>query len=149
MPGDVIVGRYRIDDILANEELAVTYRARDRVTGTTIALKRYRATRLAEHPSSVVDALREEIRARRLVHRNVVRLREVGDDAGVPFVTMDHVEGLTLDALLRVGGPLADDAVVALAKQLCRALAAARRRARCTAVSHRSTSCSASTVSFA
>ena len=124
-PGDVIVGRYRIDDILANEELAVTYRARDRVTGTTVALKRYRAARLAEHSSSVVDALREEIRARRVVHRNVVRLREVGDDAGVPFVTMDHVEGLTLDALLRVGGPLTDDAVVAIAKQLCRALAAA------------------------
>ena len=124
-PGDVIVGRYRIDEVLASEELAVTYRARDRVTGSTVALKRYRANRIGEQPSSVVDALREEIRARRLVHRNVVRLREVGDDAGVPFVTMDHVEGLTLDVLLRAGGPLADAAVVAIAKQLCRALAAA------------------------
>ena len=124
-PGDVIVGRYRIDDVLSNEELGVTFRARDRVTGSTVALKRYRASRLGDHSTSVVDTLREEIRARRLVHRNVVRLREVGDDAGVPFVTMDHVEGLTLDALLRAGGPLADDAVVAIAKQLCRALVAA------------------------
>jgi len=124
-PGDVIVGRYRIDEVLSSDELAVTYRARDRVTGTTVALKWYRVSRLVEHPSSVVDALREEIRARRLVHRNVVRLREAGDDAGVPFVTMDHVEGLTLEALLRAGGPLGDDAVVAIAKQLCRALAAA------------------------
>jgi serine/threonine-protein kinase len=56
------------------------------------------------------------------VHRNVVRLREAGEDAGVPFVTVDYVEGLALDALLRAGGPLADDVVVALAKQLCRAL---------------------------
>jgi HAMP domain-containing protein len=125
VPGDVIVGRYRLDDVLASEELSVTYRARDRVTGSTVALKRYRSNRAAEHPSGVVDALREEIRARRLVHRNVVRLREVGDDAGVTFVTMDHVEGLTLEAVLRAGGPLADDAVVAIAKQLCRALAAA------------------------
>ena len=124
-PGEVIVGRYRLDDVLASEELGVTYRARDRVTGSTVALRRYRVSRLAEHPAVIVDALREEIRARRLVHRNVVRLREVGDDAGVPFVTMDHVEGLTLEALLRAGGPLADDAVVAIAKQLCRALDAA------------------------
>jgi serine/threonine protein kinase len=124
-PGDVIVGRYRLDDVLASDELSVTYRARDRVTGATVALKRYRPSRFAEHSTGIVDALREEIRASRLVHRNVVRLRDVGDDAGVPFVTMDHAEGLTLDALLRAGGPLPDDAVVAIAKQLCRALAAA------------------------
>jgi serine/threonine-protein kinase len=73
----------------------------------------------------MVEALREEIRARRLVHRNVVRLREVGEDTGIPFVTMDYVEGLALDALLSAGGPLADDAVVAIARQLCRALEAA------------------------
>ena len=125
VPGEVIVGRYRLDDVLASDDLGVTYRARDRVTGSTVALKRYRGNRLAEHPTGIVEALREEIRAHRLAHRNVVRLREVGDDAGVPFVTMDHVEGLTLEALLRAGGSLADDAVVAIAKQLCRALEAA------------------------
>jgi serine/threonine protein kinase len=91
-----------------------------------VKLKRYRAARLAEAPSVVVETLREEIRARRLAHRNVIRLREVGEDAGMPFVTTDYFEGLTLDTLLRAGGPLADDAVAAIAKQLCRALAAAQ-----------------------
>jgi serine/threonine-protein kinase len=125
VPGDVMVGRYRIDAVLATGELGVTYRARDRVTGSVVALKRYRVARLAEDPAAIVDALREEARARRLVHRNVVRLREAGEDAGVPFVTKDFVEGLSLDALLRAAGPLNDRAVVALAKQLCRALDAA------------------------
>ena len=126
VPGEVLVGRYRIDEVLASGELGVTYRARDRVTASTVVLKRYRAARLADAPSVVAETLRDEIRARRLVHRNVVRLREVGEDAGAPFITMDYVEGLTLDTLLRVGGPLADDAVVAIAKQLCRALTAAQ-----------------------
>jgi eukaryotic-like serine/threonine-protein kinase len=125
-PGDVMLGRYRIDAVLATGELGVTYRARDRVTSSTVALKRYRIARLPEEPTSIVDALREEIRGRRLVHRNVVRLREAGEDAGIPFVTMDYVEGLALDTLLRAGGPLADEAVVAIAKQLCHALAAAQ-----------------------
>ena len=124
-PGDVMVGRYRIDEVLAAGDLGVTYRARDRVTGSVVALKRYRVARLSEKPTAMVDALREEIRARRLVHRNVVRLREAGEDAATPFVTMDYVEGFSLDTLLRAGGPLADGAVVAIAKQLCRALAAA------------------------
>ena len=124
-PGDVLVGRYRIDAVLATGELGVTYRARDRVTSSVVALKRYRVAQLAGTPTAMVDALREEVRARRLSHRNVVRLREVGEDGGVPFVTTDFVDGLPLDALLRAGGPLADDAVVAIARQLCRALAAA------------------------
>lgn len=125
-PGDVMVGRYRIDELLSSDSLGVAYRARDRVTSATVVLKRYRAARFPQEPTSVVEALREELRAHRLAHRNVVRLRDVGEDAGVPFVTMEHVEGIPLDVLLRDGGPLADDVVVAIARQLCRALAAAQ-----------------------
>ena len=38
---------------------------------------------------------------------------------------MDYVEGLGLESVLRSGGPLAEEAVVAIARQICRALAAA------------------------
>ncbi|PYP76184.1 MAG: hypothetical protein DMD35_19245 [Gemmatimonadetes bacterium] len=124
-PGDVIVGRYRIDAVLASGELGVTYRARDRVTSSVVALKRYRAARIVGDAVAFVESLREEIRTRRLIHRNIVRLRDAGDDAGVPFVTMDYVEGLGLESVLRSGGPLAEEAVVAIARQICRALAAA------------------------
>ena len=123
---EVIAGRYRVDLVLGQGELGVTYRARDRVTGAIVALKRYRAPRLDDDAATVVDTLREELRgSRRLAHRNVVRVREVGEDAGIPFVTMDYVEGITLAALLRANGPLPEDAVLAIAKQLCRALEAA------------------------
>jgi serine/threonine protein kinase len=40
-------------------------------------------------------------------------------------VTMDYVEGVALEQLLRANGPLTEDAVLSLAKQLCRALVAA------------------------
>jgi serine/threonine protein kinase len=77
--------------------------------------------------ATVVDTLREYLRGpRRLVHRNVVRVREVGEDAGIPFVTMDFVQGITLASLLRANGPLPEDAVLAIAKQLCRAFGAAQ-----------------------
>lgn len=124
--GDVIAGRYRVDLVLGHGELGVTYRARDRVSNAIVALKRYRASRLGDDVT-VVDTLREYLRGtRRLVHRNVVRVREVGEEAGIPFVTMDYVEGITLAALLRANGPLPEDAVLAIAKQLCRAFEAAQ-----------------------
>src|SRR5215218_656381 len=127
--GDVMAGPYRIDAVLGAGDFGVTYRARDRVAGDSVALKRFRSTRIGADASTTADALREAIRhPERLVHRNVVRLRDAGEDAGTAFVTMDYVEGISLATLLRAGGSLADDAVFAIAKQLCRALAAAEKR---------------------
>jgi len=124
--GDVMAGRYRIDAVLGAGEFGITYRPRDRVAGDSVAIKRFRSARIGADTSTIADALREAIRRPgRLVHRNVVRLRDAGEDAGTAFVTMDYVEGMSLATLLRAGGPLADDAVFAIAKQLCRALAAA------------------------
>jgi HAMP domain-containing protein len=123
--GDVVAERYRIEAVLGAGELGVTYRARDRVGGATVALKRVRVGRVGD-PAAFVAALRGELSAaRRLVHRNVVRVHDIGGEAGVPFVTMEYVEGLSLAALLRGTGPLPDDVVLAIAKQICRALAAA------------------------
>lgn len=127
-PGDTIAGRYRIDGVLGSGELGVTYRARDRVTGAVVALKRFRPARLGAESSRVLDSLRDELRGpRHLAHRNVVRVRDVGEEAGVVFVTMDLVEGLSLATLL-AGGPLGEDAVIAIARQLCRALDGAEAR---------------------
>jgi hypothetical protein len=124
--GDVVAERYRIEEVLGVGELGVTYRARDRVGGATVALKRMHPARVGGDPAALVAALRGELSAtRRLVHRNVVRVYDVGEDAGVPFVTVEYVDGLSLAALLRESGPLTDDVVLTIAKQLCRALAAA------------------------
>ncbi|HEU4722298.1 MAG TPA: protein kinase [Gemmatimonadaceae bacterium] len=126
--GDTIAGRYRIDGVLGSGELGVTYRVRDRVTGAVVALERFRPARLGDEWTHILDSLRDEIRGpRHVVHRNVVRVRDVGEEAGVVFVTMDLVEGLSLATLLR-GGPLGEGAVIAIARQLCRALDGAESR---------------------
>jgi HAMP domain-containing protein len=127
-PGDTIAGRFRIDGVLGSGELGVTYRVRDRVTGSVVALKRFRPARLGDESSRVLESLRDEIRGpRHVAHPNVVRVRDVGEDAGVVFVTTDLVEGLSLATLLR-GGPLGEEAVIAIARQLCRALDGAEAR---------------------
>ncbi|MDB4884032.1 MAG: protein kinase [Gemmatimonadetes bacterium] len=125
--GDLVADRYRIDGVLGSGDMGVTYRARDRVAGEVVALKRLRALRLGQDAPRLVELLRAEIRSvRGVAHRNIVRMYDVGEDGGVPFVTMDHVDGISLAELLKANGPLDDDAVLSLAKQLCRALEAAR-----------------------
>jgi serine/threonine-protein kinase len=126
--GDVVAERYVIDAVLGNGDFGVTYRARDRAAGAIVALKRLRAAPQGAE-SAFLELVREEVRAvRPLAHRNVIRVHDAGDDAGVPFITMDYVEGVPLAQLLAANGPLPEQAVLSLAKQLCRALAAAESR---------------------
>ena len=126
--GEMVAGRYRIDGVLGGNELGMTYRARDRAAGSVVALRRYHPGRFGDDPLRLADALREELRGpRHLVHRNVVRLRDVGEEAGAIFVTMDLVEGMSLATLLRSGSAPSEAAVLSVARQLCRALAAAQR----------------------
>jgi HAMP domain-containing protein len=127
-PGDVVAERYVIDAVLGNGDFGVTYRARDRAAGATVALKRLRPPQHGAE-AMTLEVVREEVRAvRQLAHRNIVRVHDAGDDAGVPFLTMDYVEGISLAQLLAANGPLAEHAVFSLAKQLCRALCAAEAR---------------------
>ena len=125
-PGDIIADRYVVEAVLGADEMGVTYRVRDRLAGRVVALKRLRSARLGDDAPKVVSLLRESLASvRKLTHRNIVRAIDAGEELGVPFVTMDLVEGTSLAELLRAGAPLGEDALLSVAKQLCRALDAA------------------------
>ena len=62
---------------------------------------------------------------RRVSHRNVARMHDIGEDGDITFLTVEFVEGSSLARLIATGGVLAPDAIVSIAKQLMRALVAA------------------------
>src|SRR4029450_14112127 len=66
--------------------------------------------------------------ARRIPHRNVVRTHDLGEADGIYFITMEYVTGTSLRQLIDRGDPLPVPAVVAIAKQLCRALEVAHEQ---------------------
>jgi len=104
------------------------YRAFDRELGEVIALKTVRPDVLAMD-GSALERLKSEIRlARRISHRNVVRTHDLGEADGVYFITMEYVTGTSLRDLIERGAPLPTPAVVAIAKQLCRALEVAHEQ---------------------
>lgn len=126
--GDVLANRYRIESQIGAGGMGIVYRARDRVLGESVAIKLLRPEIVATD-SFAREQLREELRmARRITHRNVVRTHDIGESEGVPFLTMEYVEGASLSTVIRVRGSLPVPAVLSLARQLMRALTAAHEQ---------------------
>ena len=128
MAGRVLARRYAIAEQLGIGGNGVVYRAFDRELGEVVAVKTVRPDVLAVDPTAL-ERLKSEIRlARRISHRNVVRTHDLGEADGVYFITMEYVTGTSLRELIDRGEPLPVPAVVAIAKQLCRALEVAHEQ---------------------
>jgi serine/threonine-protein kinase len=89
-----------------------------------VALKRL-AENLARDEDLQRRFLREARLAARLAHPNVVRVFDVGEDDGRPFIAMEYVEGETLAELVAQRAPLPATEAARLGTQMCAGLAAA------------------------
>jgi len=127
-PGTVVAERYALQEVLGSGGTGIVYRAADLTLGETVALKLLRPDLVADDPRAK-EELKQELRlTRRVSHRNVVRTYDFGSSRGVPFLTMEYVHGASLAAVLAQRGALPSDVVLALAKQLIRALEAAHEQ---------------------
>ena len=118
----MLARRYTIAEQLGIGGSGVVYRAIDQELGEVVAIKAVRPDVLAVD-ATALDRLKSEIRlARRISHRNVVRTHDLGEADGLYFITMEYVTGTSLRELIDRGAPLPVPAVIAIAKQLCRAL---------------------------
>lgn len=127
-PGVVVAERYALQEVLGSGGTGIVFRAHDLTLGETVALKALRSELLTED-EALREQLKHEIRlTRRVSHRNVVRTYDFGSGGGVPFLTMEYVAGTGLGAVLAERGALPPDAVLAVARQLVRALQAAHEQ---------------------
>src|SRR3954451_769667 len=119
-----VAGRYEIIRPLGHGAMALVDLARDVELDRPVALKRL-ADNLARDDELHMRFLREARLAARLAHPNIVRVYDVGDDDGVPFIAMEYVEGETVAELLARRGVLHEREAATLGEQIFRALAAA------------------------
>src|SRR5437016_3187685 len=104
--------------------MAITYRARDTVLNSTVALKVI-DRKLAQAPGVRSRFLREARAAAHIHHPNVARVSHYGEQDGECFYVMELVEGETLEAKVRREGPLPLALALEIIEQVARALAAA------------------------
>ena len=103
------------------------YRAEDLRLGEQVALK-FLPEKLVEDGAALARFHREVRTARLITHRNVVRVHDLGEVDGQPFLSMEYVDGEDLASLLRRIGRLPADKALELARQLCAGLGAAHER---------------------
>ena len=121
------VSHYRVLERLGEGGMGVVYRALDQHLDRTVALKLLpvEAVFSAERKQRFI---REAKAASALNHPHIVTIYEVGQDVsgGVErdYIAMEHVEGGSLDSLLKTK-PLGTDEALGLALQLADALSAA------------------------
>jgi tetratricopeptide (TPR) repeat protein/predicted Ser/Thr protein kinase len=123
-PGSLLGSRYEIIDILGEGGMGAVYKARDRELDRTVALKVIRPE-LAGRPEILQRFKQELILARKVTHRNVIRIFDLGEAAGIKFITMEFIEGHDLKTVLARDGKLPPDRAVEIIQQVCLALEAA------------------------
>ncbi len=109
--------------ILGSGAMAVTYRARDTILNSTVALKVI-SRKLAEDPAARARFLREARAAAQIHHPNVARVMYYGEQDGECFYAMELVHGETLEGRVQRDGPLPLSLALEVVEQTARGLAA-------------------------
>jgi tetratricopeptide (TPR) repeat protein len=92
--------RYEIMEEIGRGGMGLVYKARDRRLGRVIALKRM-PENLRDHPGAVQLFLGEAQAAARMNHPNIVTLYDADQENGHFFITMELLEGLPLNTILK------------------------------------------------
>ena len=102
--GTLFATRYEIRSVLGAGGMGIVYGAHDRELEDLVAIKMLRNEALSADPS-LLARFKQEIRlARRITHPNILRTHDLGEWNGLKFLSMELVEGVTLDRVLASGG---------------------------------------------
>jgi serine/threonine-protein kinase len=131
MPTLTKAGRYEISGELGRGAMGVVYRATDPVIGRTVAVKTLQLSEEGTGMSRAELLARFQTEARaagHLAHPNIVVVFDAGEEDGLFFITMELVEGKSLQGLMDSGQMFALPRVLRIMEQTCSALQFAHDR---------------------
>src|SRR5271154_4208326 len=124
-------GRYEIIGELGRGAMGVVYKATDPVIGRTVAVKTIKLSEEGtglSRPELLVRFQTEARAAGLLTHPNIVVVFDAGEEDGLYYITMELVEGKSLQAHLDGGQAFALPRVLRIMEQTCSALQFAHER---------------------
>jgi serine/threonine protein kinase/Tfp pilus assembly protein PilF len=124
--GSTFSGRYQIIEELGKGGMGRVYKALDQETHEKMALKLIKPEIAANQKT--VERFRNELTtARKIVHKNVCRMYDLGRDKGSYYITMEYIPGQDLKSFIRQSGQLTVGKAISIAKQVCSGLAEAHK----------------------
>ena len=124
-------GRYEIVGELGRGAMGVVYKATDPVIGRTVAVKTIKLSAEGTgltRPELLARFQTEARAAGLLTHPNIVVVFDAGEEDGLYYITMELVEGRSLQALLDDGHSFPLPRVLRIMEQACSALQFAHER---------------------
>jgi len=116
-----IPSRYEALSQVGKGGMGIVHKVLDRETGEILALKILKPE-IAGEPAMQENLKREVLLARKVTHKNVCRIHEFNRSNGSAFISMEFVQGESLQCMLQRVGALSWNAVVPLASQICAGL---------------------------
>ncbi|MGB3862157.1 MAG: protein kinase [Candidatus Aminicenantaceae bacterium] len=124
--GTTFANRYDVLEELGRGGMGRVYKVFDKRIKEEVALKLLRSD-IADDPQ-VVERFSNELKfARKIIHKNVGRMYDLGEAEGVFYITMEFVSGEDLKAFIKRAGQLSIGKTVAIVEQVCEGLAEAHK----------------------
>ncbi len=124
--GTTFAGRYQIIEELGKGGMGKVYKVLDTEIKEKVALKLMKPEVAADEKT--IERFRNELKfARKIAHRNVCKMYDLGDEKGTRYITMEYVSGEDLKSMIRMTGQLSIGRTISIAKQICEGLTEAHR----------------------
>ena len=121
-----VAGRYDLIEKIGKGGMGEIYSAMDRVTGEKVVVK-FMIRSLAYDPESEKRFTIEAKAAAAIRHPNVIRIFDMDEAMGRPYIVMQHLHGLNLHDYLRQHGPLGWDKTREIMISVCNGIEAAHK----------------------
>jgi len=124
--GTTFVSRYEVIEELGKGGMGNVYRVFDKKLDEEVALKIIKPE--VAYNGNSIDRFSNELKfARKVAHRNVCKMYDMGEKEGTHYITMEYVAGESLKSMIGMMGQLSAAQVIFIAKQMCEGLAEAHR----------------------
>jgi serine/threonine-protein kinase len=119
--GQVLDDRFELTDVICRSGMASIYKAHDRQTDQTVAVK-VPFMQFESDPAFFSRFQREEEIGRLLDHPYILHIVPVDGKKSRPYIAMELLEGQTLRDLMRSAGSLSVPDALAIGSRVCEAL---------------------------
>src|SRR5437773_4518515 len=119
------IGRYKVVQGIGFGAMGAVYKAFDPLIKRTLAIKTIRLDIPRQSPQykSFIERFYHEARiSGTLSHPNIVTLFDIGEEAGIPYLAMEFVEGETISSILERGIRFPPEKVIGLISQIASAV---------------------------
>ena len=123
------IGKYRIISSLGEGAMGIVYEGFDPDIERRVAIKILHPHLITEkNGAEFLERFKREAKsAARCTHPNVVMVLEYGQDGDMPFIVMEFVDGISLQAMIKKGRPISLQTTLSIISQLLKALHSAHR----------------------